>query len=174
MGISWLPIIFGPYFALRLAGAGDRPSSLGKAVGFAFLGLVVFVLGGVLGSSSLPTPLQSNSARVPADACSSVYSRHRLAFVREHLARVRLGGPHPGLDCDVLRYARKWWPGWGTHYDAVPPMFAQASFAKKFFEMAVVPQLTLWLGWTVVVGSIFGGIAVALSRRGKQVAPAAV
>ena len=24
IGISWLPIIFGPYFALKLAGAGDR------------------------------------------------------------------------------------------------------------------------------------------------------
>src|SRR5208283_3231012 len=45
IGISWLPIIFGPYFALKLAGPGDRPSSIGKAVGFAFLGLVVFFLG---------------------------------------------------------------------------------------------------------------------------------
>ena len=27
VGISWLPIIFGPYFALKLAGAGDVPGT---------------------------------------------------------------------------------------------------------------------------------------------------
>jgi hypothetical protein len=64
--------------------------------------------------------------------------------------------------------------GWGTHYDTVGPTFAQASFARKFFYMAVVPQMTAWIGWTVVVGSIIGIIAFAIARRGKQAAPAAV
>jgi hypothetical protein len=64
--------------------------------------------------------------------------------------------------------------GWGTHYDAVDPMFAQASFAAKFFHVAILPQMTAWIGWTVVVGSITGVIAVAVARRGKQEAPAAV
>ena len=64
--------------------------------------------------------------------------------------------------------------GWGTHYDAVAPMFAQASFARKFLYMAILPQMTLWIGWTVVVGSIIGVIVVAIVRRGKQAAPAAV
>src|SRR5271157_6243087 len=47
VGISWLPIIFGPYFALKLAGSGDGPSSAGKAIGFAFLGLALLLVGGV-------------------------------------------------------------------------------------------------------------------------------
>src|SRR5256885_2552385 len=33
LGISWLPVIFGPYFALKLAGASDRPAGVGKALG---------------------------------------------------------------------------------------------------------------------------------------------
>jgi hypothetical protein len=41
VGISWLPIIFGPYFAVKLAGAGEGPSSWGKALGFSVLGLAV-------------------------------------------------------------------------------------------------------------------------------------
>src|SRR3989442_13098798 len=45
-GVSWLPLIFGPYFALKLACAGERPSSLGKAFGFTVLGLVVMIGGG--------------------------------------------------------------------------------------------------------------------------------
>jgi hypothetical protein len=52
-------------------------------------------------------------------------------------------------------------------------MFAQASFARKFFYEAIIPQMTLWIGWTVVLGSIIGVILVAIVRRGKQAAPAA-
>jgi hypothetical protein len=64
--------------------------------------------------------------------------------------------------------------GWGTHYDAIDPMFAHAGFARQFFYMAILPQMTAWIGWTVVLGSIIGVIAVAVARRGKQTAPAAV
>jgi hypothetical protein len=32
--------------------------------------------------------------------------------------------------------------------------------------------MTLWIGFTVVIGSILGVIVVALVRRGKQVSPA--
>src|SRR5579864_7290349 len=53
VGISWLPIIFGPYFALKLAGAGEGPSSNGKAIGFAFVSLVVLVAGGALFGSTV-------------------------------------------------------------------------------------------------------------------------
>jgi hypothetical protein len=34
--------------------------------------------------------------------------------------------------------------------------------------------MTAWIAWTVVVGSILGVIVVAIARRGKQAAPAAV
>jgi hypothetical protein len=64
--------------------------------------------------------------------------------------------------------------GWGTHYDAVAPTFAQAAFARKFFYVGILPQMTLWIGWTVALGSIIGVIVVAVVRRGKQAAPAAV
>src|SRR3989454_10888813 len=38
VGISWLPIIFGPYFSLKLAGSGDVPAGKGKATGLSFSG----------------------------------------------------------------------------------------------------------------------------------------
>jgi hypothetical protein len=40
--------------------------------------------------------------------------------------------------------------------------------------MAILPQMTAWIGWTVVLGSIIGVIVVAVVRRGKQAVPAAV
>jgi hypothetical protein len=64
--------------------------------------------------------------------------------------------------------------GWGTHYDAVAPTLAQASFARRFFFEAILPQMTLWIAWTVVVGSILGIIVVSIVRPGKQAAPAAM
>src|SRR5438093_10255317 len=39
-GITWLPVPFGIYFALRLAVAGRRPASAGKACGYALAGVV--------------------------------------------------------------------------------------------------------------------------------------
>jgi len=35
--------------------------------------------------------------------------------------------------------------------------------------LAFLPQMTLWIGWTVVFGAILGGIVAALSRRAKPV-----
>src|SRR2546427_2114984 len=41
VGISWLPLIFGVYFAARLARAGVWPQRVGRAIGFAFLRPVI-------------------------------------------------------------------------------------------------------------------------------------
>ena len=41
VGIVWLVPVFGVYFARKLVSAGEGPSGAGKALGFAFLGVVV-------------------------------------------------------------------------------------------------------------------------------------
>ncbi|MGB7590990.1 MAG: hypothetical protein WCD04_10245 [Terriglobia bacterium] len=174
IGISWLPIIFGPYFALKLAGAGDRPSSVGKAAGFAVLGLVVLFLGGLLAGAThmhlsiltlVAFLVMLVAAFIPGIGWSSL-GNTLLAYA--FAARI------PVLIVMFLAMRGKGGQGWGTHYDAVPPMFAQTSFARKFFFTAILPQMTGWIGWTVVVGSILGIIVAAIARRGKQAAPAAV
>lgn len=61
---------------------------------------------------------------------------------------------------------------WGTHYDAIPSEFPQdLPFWTKYFQLAVVPQLIMWIGFTTVIGSLFGGIALAVTRRSKESAP---
>ena len=174
IGISWLPIIFGPYFALKLAGVGDRPSSVGKAIGFAFLGLVVYVLGGLLMGITASHPsiltvvaslVMLVAAFIPGIGWRSL-GNTLLAYA--FAARI------PVLIVMFFAMRGNGGQGWGTHYDAVAPMFAQASFARKFFYMAILPQMTSWIGWTVVLGSILGVIVVAILRRCKQAAPAAV
>jgi hypothetical protein len=48
IGITWLAPIFGVYFARKLSGAGQTPAHAGHAVGYAVLGLILVVGGGLL------------------------------------------------------------------------------------------------------------------------------
>ena len=114
VGISWLPIIFGPYFALKLAGAGDRPSSTGKSIAYAFAALVVYVLAGFLFTKTISHPSSPHRGGAPLDAGCGVCAVARLAFPRERVVRLRSGGADSGPDRDVLRHVRKWRRGLGN------------------------------------------------------------
>ncbi len=173
VGISWLPFIFGPYFALKLAGAGEGPSRAGKAIGFGFLGLALLIVSGVVAESSFahhPTLaligllLMLVSAFIPGIGWRAL-GNTLLAYA--FAARV------PVLIVMLVAMLGNGGQGWGTHYDVVPPGFPARTVAAKFFDLAVLPQMTLWIGWTVVFGSIIGAIVAALSRRGKPVVASA-
>ena len=49
VGISWLPFIFGPYFAVKLVHAGHGPASAWKTFGLTALGFVILIAGGAIG-----------------------------------------------------------------------------------------------------------------------------
>ena len=173
VGISWLPIIFGPYFALKLAAADDGPASSGKSIGFAVGSLLVFAAGVALFAATVKHPnalsalallLTLGSAFVPGLGWSSL-GKTLLAYA--FAARI------PVLVVMYFAMAGNGGAGWGTHYDAVPPALAQSPVLRKFFFAGVLPQMTLWIGWTVVVGSIVGTIVAAVAGRKKQAAPTA-
>jgi hypothetical protein len=171
IGISWLPIIFGPYFALKLARAGDGPSSVGKAVGLAFAGLAVMVVGvflvGIVMTMHHPSwtvigyLVTLLAAFVPRISWRSL-GNTLLAYAFASRVPVVV----------VMFFAMR--GKWGTHYDAAPPDLTFPSFSSAFLYTCVLPQLGFWIGWTVVAGAIFGTIAQAITRRGRQAAPAAV
>jgi len=174
IGISWLPIIFGPYFAMKLAAAGEGPSSAGKAIGMAFAGLAVTIVGviliGVLVAMHRPNwtvigyLVALLAAFVPGVGWRSL-GNCLLAYA--FAARI------PVVIVMFLAMRGNGGEGWGTHYDAAPPNFQFPSFGARFLYTAVLPQLMFWIAWTVVVGAIVGTIAYAIARRGKQAAPAA-
>ena len=51
--------------------------------------------------------------------------------------------------------------GWGTHYDSVPARLASAGFGRKFVSEGLLPQMCLWIAYTVIVGRF----SAASSRR---------
>jgi hypothetical protein len=173
IGISWLPIIFGPYFAMKLAGAGDGPSSAGRAIGFAFLALAVYVVAGFLfgktvGHASFLT-LLALLLMLLAGFVPGIGWRPLGNTLLAYAFAARI----PVLIVMYLAMSGNGGQGWGTHYDAVAPVFARLAFATKYLYTAVLPQMTMWIGWTVVVGSVVGTIAAAVARRGKREVPAA-
>ncbi|MGA3323701.1 MAG: hypothetical protein ABSF45_04460 [Terriglobia bacterium] len=173
VGISWLPIIFGPYFALKLAGAGEGAASIGKAIGFAVGSLLVFVAGAFLFGSTLNHPnaltvlglvLMLGSAFVPGLGWRSL-GNTLVAYA--FAARI------PVLIVMYLAMTANGGAGWGTHYDGVPPALASMPPLRKFFFLGVLPQMMLWIGFTAVVGSIVGTVVTAIACRKKQAAPTA-
>lgn len=174
IGISWLPIIFGPYFAWKLAAAGEGPPSSGKAIGMSALGLAVFVLGGVafgIGVSKHLTALilvgfvlALGSAFVPRLGWRSL-GNAMLAYA--FAARI------PVLIVMFIAMSANGGQGWGTHYDVAGPDFTITSFAQKFIDLAVFPQMSLWIGYTVVIGGLVGSIVAAIFHPGRRTAAAA-
>jgi hypothetical protein len=54
---------------------------------------------------------------------------------------------------------------WGTHYEGGPPGFPEMATFPKWLWIGLLPQLVLWVGFTVIVGGLFGGITAAVKRR---------
>jgi hypothetical protein len=170
VGIAWLPFIFGPYFALKLADAGAPNSSAGKALGFALLGLVVMVAGRFVGFSPviklpgkeiLGVVLIAAAAAIPFAGWSALW-KTLLAYA--YAARIPVAV--------LMFFAIQ--GNWGTHYDAVPPNYTGPSdLATKWLFIGVLPQLVFWVAYTVVLGSLLGGIVAAIGRHGRATAAAA-
>ncbi len=172
IGISWLPIIFGPYFALKLTSGGEEPERVGRAIGLTVLGLVVCVGGAVLIGVTFSHPSVLTLLGFVVMLAGAFVPRigwHRMGNV---LIAYAFAARVPVLVVMFLALRGNGGTGWGTHYDVVAPLFVQASLARKFFYEAFLPQMTLWIAWTVIAGSLFGIGAVALSRLRKKAAHA--
>lgn len=167
VGISWLPIFFGPWFAVKLARGGDGPASIGKSIGLAVA--AVGVLFGAMAWSQtmfahptwlllVPFALMLAAAFIPGIAWKALGA---TLFVYALSARI------PVLVVMYLAMRGNNGQGWGTHYDAIAPVFAHLSFTRKYIYEALIPQMTLWMGWTVAVGAFFGTIASAIAARPK-------
>jgi hypothetical protein len=172
VGISWLPIIFGPYFAIKLARAGEGPMKIGTAAIFTAIGLAVLVAGGFLFGSTISHPSVLTLLAFPVMLAAAFIPGAGWRSLGNTLIAYAFAARIPVLIVMFFAMRGNAGAGWGTHYDAVTPMFAHAAFASKFLYLAVLPQMALWIGYTVIVGSITGIIAAAV-RPGRRAAPAA-
>jgi hypothetical protein len=170
VGISWLPIILGPYFAFKLASSGDSPASAGRVILFSLLGIAV-----IMGSAAVG---------MLDKGPGTLLSMTALA-VGSIIALVLMARPWPALFKTLIAYAYAaripvaivmlfaMYRNWGTHYDVPPPGdFPAMHWFSRWLLIGAFPQLILWIAYTVIVGMLFGGLAMLAFRRKLTKQPA--
>jgi len=165
VGIVWLVPIFGIYFAMRLAKAGEGAPIRWRPLWTSVLGLLLMVMGGIVFESAqfvspgklfLAYLIMVGSALLPLSAWPAL---GKVMVAYAYAARLPVA--------IIMFFAIR--GNWGTHYDAPPPGFPPMGFWMKYFLIGLLPQLVLWIAFTVIVGVLFGGIVNALAQRSKPV-----
>jgi len=163
IGITWLALPFGVYFALRLVAARDGPPKVGKALVTAGLGLAVLLmlklLFGWLQNIPFPQVLIFVWLWLAIGAAVQAYGWPALFRV---LLAYGLSARIPVAIIMLLAMAGNW----GTHYDYVGmPQEFQMPLLPKYLWLAFFPQLVFWVSFTILTGSIAGTLAAAIALR---------
>jgi hypothetical protein len=148
-GITFLPVLFGPFFLDRLRASEGRPPSL-RVLVCGILGAAFVLLADhfVLPRVPLPFPriLIAVWAVMAAGAALQAYGLASRAVVALVMLLAMIGN-------------------WGTHYDyfGMPAEF-QMPLLHRFLWLALFPQFILWVGFTLILGSVAAGLYGLLTR----------
>jgi hypothetical protein len=166
LGIAWLVIPFGFWFGRRLAAAGRRPSSNGRALGLAFVGLALFIgtmmyvgnpnstftvdeLKTMFGYVSIGAPVITLLVLWAWPSCWLALLLYGI------LARV------PVIVIQYVALDRNW----DTHYAKVhPKMPKDMSIADKGYAL-MMAQATLWIPFTILVGGLFAVVGAMTVKK---------
>jgi hypothetical protein len=162
-GITWLAAIFGAYFAVKLFHTGQGPRSLGKAVIFSAIGILIFLLyRPVVESLCLAFKVDFPQYLV------LIWFFWGLAGVLQYF-----GWPELFKVLLIYAYAARipvaivmffaMGGHWGTHYDYVGTNI-QLSGIPRYLWLAFFPQLVGWIGFTITLGAVAGVLAIFLIR----------
>jgi hypothetical protein len=165
VGIAWLVPVFGIYFGLKLAKAG-LAGATGPAIGFALLGLLIMPVGG-FAAVKLGIPQQSLillGVFVVLSVIGAVIAYRGWPALGRVLLAYGLAARIPV----ALVMLAAMLGNWGTHYDVAPPDFPAMSTLAKWIVIGLVPQMTIWIWFTIAAGGLFGAIAAAVSGRARR------
>jgi hypothetical protein len=166
VGIAWLVPVFGVYFALKLAAAGERPSGAGPAIGYPLLGFALLPAAGFAATKlgAPPNSLPLFAVFVVISILGALVAFRGWPALGRTLLAYGLAARIPVAIVMLLAMLGNW----GTHYDAPPPGFPDMGPLSKWLLIGALPQLTIWIWFTMAVGALFGGIALAVrSRAGR-------
>jgi hypothetical protein len=165
VGISWLAPLFGIYFGVKLARAGQGPTRVGVGLGLVLLAIALLPVVGYA-ATRLGVPPQGRrmllliaAASVPAAwiAKRAWPELGRTLLVYAFAARIPVAV--------LMLFAIL--GNWGTHYDVAPPSLPAMGPWAKWLWIGVLLQMTFWIAYTLATGALFGIVAGALARRGK-------
>jgi hypothetical protein len=163
IGIVWLVPVFGLYFAWRLSKSGRGPTSRGRAIVHALAALVLCLVLFRVVIGVVPSMLARLALLNLAAALSAVVAYRGWPELGRTEMAYGLSARIPVAIVMFVAMAA----GWGTHYELGPPGFPEMDLVPKWLWIGLLPQLVLWISFTVVVGSLFGGL-VPLFQRQRQ------
>jgi hypothetical protein len=169
LGISWLPFILGPYFALKLARTERGPESSGRALGMAIAALALFFLASYLAFGTSIAFAVRMSAGFLLMIVAGLVAWKGWPWLGKTLTAYAYAARIPVLI--IMFFAFR--GNWGTHYDALPPGYSgPTDLMSKFFGLGVMPQLVFWVIYTIIVGSLLGVIVTLAAHRRAAPPPA--
>jgi len=157
VGIIWLVPVFGVYFARRLAREGSS-APVGRSAGFAALGLLAFA---VLAAAGFQRPVASASQFLlitVGAALGVAVTRPGWPRLWRTLLAYGFAARIPVAIVVLLGILN----GWNTHYDTPPPGLPDMGPLARWLAIGVIPQLTIWVAVTVILGTLAGAASVAL------------
>jgi hypothetical protein len=164
VGIVWLVPVFGVYFARKLLAAGLGPAGAGRALGRAFLGLL-FVPAAIFVARAMNLRFL---AVLPLLAVASLAGAYVASRGWPALGRV-LGAYALAARIPVAALMLvAMMANWGTHYELGPPDLPPMGLLTKWIAIGLVPQLTFWVAFTIVIGTIFGSVAAMIGGRARS------
>jgi hypothetical protein len=163
VGITWLALPFGAWFAWRLARAGVARPGAGRALLIAVIAVLVLYGGGrLLSVVRVGFPAFLFAIWAVAVVAATVAWRAWPALGRVLLAYGLLSR---GVVAAVMFLAMR--GQWGTHYDyADMPGVREMPLGTAYLLFAFLPQLVFWVGYTIVLGMVAGALVVAARGRG--------
>ena len=168
IGIVWLVFVFGLWFAWKLLDAGHSPESAWRPLLYGFLGLVITVVV-VIAGQAMKLPFQALLLIFGVASLVSVWVAMKgWPALGRTLVAYGLAARIPVAIVMLVAMLADW----GTHYDVAPPdpNFPAMGPIQKWFWIGLLPQLTVWMAFTVVFGMIFGGLVTAVRMRKRAVA----
>ena len=162
IGIVWLVPIFGIYFGWKLVKSGRIPTDTKRAIGLLFLILLVLTAEAV----------QTNAGGLPVQATlllTAIYSIAAIYFsfyTWPDLAKVLFAYGLAARIPVVVVMLIAIYANWGTHYDVAPPNFPETIGPfLKWVLIGLLPQMTAWIAFTLILGGIFGTVTAALVKQ---------
>ena len=168
VGITWLAVPFGVYFAIKLTLLGRGPRSAGRVALSGVLGLILIFCARylfVLFPGHFPVIL------IPLWLCWAAAAALQY-FAWPALFKTLLAyGLTARIPVAIIMFLAML-GSWGTHYDYVgTPLQFSMPLIPRYFWLAFFPQLVGWVAFTITLGTFAGVIAVAIARpkaRGTQ------
>lgn len=161
VGITWLPPIFGLYFAWRLWRIGEGTDRAGRA--FA-LGLLGVLLNQVVGATIIPYfsfSIFIDLEILWAVAVVSAFLQY-LAWpaLFKVLTLYGLGARTPVVVITFFALRGHW----GTHFGYRPGP-QTLGFWPRFLWFGLFEELIYWVSFTVTTGCLAGSLAAAVAKR---------